>query len=162
MKTIVVYYSLSGNVKWIAEHIAKSLDATLCALVPERPYPKARWLQMVICGQAAVSGRKPKLANPPIDLSGYDNILLGAPVWAGTFAAPVNTFLHEHSFAGKNVALFASSGGGETDKCFSKMKAALEGARLVGECSFQSPLEKDRDAQADKAISWAKDLPLGQ
>ncbi len=159
MKTAVVYYSLSGNTKWIAEQIAKALNADLIELKTQRRYPGARWLQMVICGASVTFKRMPRLANLP-SLSSYDNIILGAPVWAGTVASPMNTFLHKAELSGKNVALFAMSGGGDVAKFMSRMEEALPKSNVVGKSDFRSVLQKETQEQTKQAVEWAKSLPF--
>jgi len=158
MKTLVVYYSLSGNTKWIAEQIANAVHADLCPIKTKRSYPKMRWMQMVVCGAGTVFKTKPRICMPTLDLAQYDTIFLGTPVWAGTYAAPINTFLHQYPLNNKNIAVFASCAGEEADKCFLNLKASLEGNRILGESAYRDPLRRDKEQQAQSAMEWAKRL----
>lgn len=103
---------------------------------------------------------QPKLENKDIDLSPYDNIIIGTPIWAGSYAAPFNTFVEEYKFSGKNVALFACHGGGGAQKCFKMFKQSLNDNNFIGEIDFVDPLKKDKQMNKDKAIKWAKNLSL--
>ncbi len=160
MKTAVVYYSLSGTTRRIAQSIANALGADLMEIKTKHSYPRARWLQMVVCGASASFKRKPELLKLSASLSDYGNIVLGAPVWAGTIASPMNAFLHAANLAGKNVALFVNSGGGDAEKPMRSMKEALHASRIVGESSYRSASQTDGKEQTDRAAEWAKNLPF--
>ena len=159
MKTAVVYYSLSGNTKWLAGKIAEAMNADLIELKTRRKYPAARWLQMVICGASASFKRKPALSDVPM-LSSYDNFILGAPVWAGTIASPMNSFLHSADLSNKNVALLAMSAGGDAAKFMNRIRELLPKSNIVGASDYRSILHKDTQEQAEKAIEWARSLPF--
>ena len=112
MKTLVVFYSLEGNTKFIADVIAKHLQADTLELKTAKPFPSKGFKKFFKGGMSVVFKQKPKLDNKDIDLNPYDNIIIGTPVWAGTFAPPLRTFLRANSLAGKHVALFACCSGG--------------------------------------------------
>ncbi|QEZ67642.1 hypothetical protein D4A35_01370 [Paraclostridium bifermentans] len=107
MKNLVVYYSLEGNTKLIAEFIAKEIDADIIELKPKKEFPSSGFRKYVWGGKSVIFKQKPKLMNKEINISKYDNIFLGTPVWAGTYAAPFNTFLDISNINNKNIALFA-------------------------------------------------------
>ena len=128
MKTAVVFYSMSGNTKYAAEEIAKALGADLIALVPKKTYPDSGFKKFFWGGKSAVMGEKPKLEPYVFDAAAYDLIILGAPVWAGTFAPPLRTFIHEQRDAlqGKRLAAFFCCSGGP-GKVLEKLRAYLNG-----------------------------------
>lgn len=159
MKAIVVYHSLNGNTRMVAQAIADALDCDRYELTTKKAYPRARWLQMVVCGAASSLGRKPKLNGMPIDVSAYDTVILGAPVWAGTYAAPMATFLSLHDLSDKSVALFAAHASPETpEKFMARMKDALNGSRIIGQSDYQDPKKTDTHAQIERAQQWARTL----
>ena len=122
MRAIVVYYSLEGHTQYIAEEIAQCLKADTLALKIAKPYPKGKMARMFWCGKAAVFGEKPKLAPYEFDTSQYDLVILGTPIWAGSHAAPISTFLEENNIGGHKVAIYVCSGGGGTQKCFNQLE----------------------------------------
>lgn len=158
MKTLVVFYSLEGNSEFIAGAIAKQLQADIVKLETVKPFPKEGFGKFFKGGMSVVFKSKPKLANENIDISGYDNIVIGTPVWAGGFSSPVNTFINNYKFAGKKVALFLTSGGPDVEKCYAKMKKALDGNEFVGEIDFIEPIKTGKDEAAKKAEQWAESL----
>jgi len=158
MKTLVVFYSLDGHTEFIAGVIASALGADLIKLETVRPFPTEQPAKYFKGGMSAVFKMKPKLANKNIDLAPYDNIIIGTPVWAGTYASPINTFIKNHGFKGKKVALFLCSGGGDVEKCFTNLKNSLSGNSFVGETDFIEALKQDREDISQKAADWVQSL----
>ena len=158
MKTLVAFYTLEGNTEFIAEAIAENLGADTLKLETLKPFPTQAPAKYFKGGMSAVFKLKPKLKNQNIDLSSYDNIVLGTPVWASTYAAPMNTLLKKHKFTGKKVALFLCSAGPDVEKCLVKLRKALEGNEIVGDIDFMNPIKKDKEKMTSKAIAWAESL----
>lgn len=122
MKAIVIYYSYSGNTRRVAEQIGKALSADLAAIQTVKPYTGS-YDDVVDQGQREVNrGFLPKLRPLNIDLTQYDTVILGTPVWWYTFAPAMNSFLHDADLSGKRVYLFATNGGwlGHTFRDFEK------------------------------------------
>ena len=124
MKTAVVYYSLNGNTKYAAEKIAAAMDADLIPLVPIKAYPDSGFKKFFWGGKSALMGERPKLEPYAFDNGAYDLIVLGSPVWAGTFAPPIRTFVEDNrtALAGRPMAAFFCCSGGP-GKALDKFKA---------------------------------------
>ena len=110
MKCIVIYYSLTGNTKLIAEVIARSIKADLEQLALVKPMPQG-FTKFIIGGYQAIFNREPKLKPYTIDFSKYDLIFLGSPIWGGKIASPINTFLNDEGLHDKKICFFSTSGG---------------------------------------------------
>ena len=145
MKTLIVYYSLEGNTKSTAEKIAAALDADILQLSPVKAYPTGGFSKFFWGGKSASMGEKPKLEPYAFNLSDYDCIILGTPVWAGTFTPPLRTFLDENNLSDRKLALFACSSGGNATKCFAKLKKALHQESVLAELSLVDPFAKPSD-----------------
>ena len=120
MKAIVIYYSYGGNTRRIAGEIGQALGAELAEIRTVQPYTGS-YDDVVDQGQREVnSGFLPELQPLNIDLSRYDTVILGSPVWWYTFAPAMNSFLHSADLSGKTVYPFATNGGwlGHTLKDF--------------------------------------------
>lgn len=129
MKAIVIYYSYSGNTHRIAKEIGQVLGAELAEIRTVQPYTGS-YDDVVDQGQREVnSGFLPAIQPLNIDLSQYDTIILGSPVWWYTFAPAMNSFLRSAGLSGKTVYPFATNGGwlGHTMKDFAK---ACRGAKV--------------------------------
>jgi flavodoxin len=162
MKTIVVYYSLEGNTALIARGLAETLGADILRLETEKPFPEQAPAKYFKGGMSTVFRFKPKLKSPIPDLSAYDFIVLGTPVWAGSYAAPIHTLVKKHGFSGKKLAFFLCCGGGDTEKCLTRLKNALPGNDFAGELVFVEPLRQEsRAAALEKAVAWAQSLMGG-
>lgn len=152
MKTAVVYFSLEGNTKLVAEKIAERLSADIIELKCVKAYPTGKVSKFVWGGKSVTFGEKPELLPYNFNADDYDAVILGAPVWASKYAPPLKTFLSENDISGKKLGFFVCCAGGKTDKCFALMKqdAKCEDAatlRLVDPFKHQSP---ENDAEIDR------------
>lgn len=157
MSTLVVYFSYDGNTKFIAETVAETISANIMELKINKKYPAEGFQKYFWGGKSVIFGEKPKLINEPVDLNQYDTIIIGTPVWAGSFTPPVKSFISQFKIRGKRIALFASHGGGGAKKCFAKLKKELSGNEFIGEIDFVEP-KKNAEENSSKAVSWAKSL----
>ena len=142
-KTLVAYFSGSGNTERVAQDIATALDAALFALEPVTPYTEAdlNWRDegsRVSAEHNDEALRTIALTQvTPDDFASYDNVFIGYPIWWGVAAWPVNTFVSDNDFSGKNVIPFctsASSGLGESAELLEQLASTgtwLEGHRFA-------------------------------
>ena len=158
MKTIVVFFSMSGNTKLIAESIAKQLGADTLELKLKKPLPSKGFGMYFFGGKSTIFKETPELANEKTDLSLYDNLVFATPVWAGGYASPLNTFISQNPVSGKKVAIAVCHAGGGADKCVAALKKALSGNQFVGQIDFVNPLKGKTDESTLAAKNWAQGL----
>lgn len=126
MKSLVEYYSSSGNTRKVAKtlcgYLARYGTVQEVDLVPIDP-PRSFFGQC----QAAFWQRKARLADMSFECSGYELVCVGTPVWAFGPAPAVNAFLAKATgIAGKKIVLFNTHGGGPgIDRCLGIMRKAL-------------------------------------
>lgn len=142
MKAIVVYFTLDGNTEYVAETIKDQLQIDSLRLEPLKDYPTGNFSKFFWGGKSVVFGEKPKLAPYHFYASYYDTVILGTPIWASSFVPPIKTFLHENNLAGKNIALFACSAGGDAEKCFAKFRQELPDSKLITTLTLVDPKQK--------------------
>lgn len=142
MKTLIVYFSLEGNTKWVATQIATRINADILELVPKKPYPTEGFGKFFWGGKSATFGESPELMPFHIDVPQYERIILATPIWAGTFAPPLRTFLRRVQVSGKKLALVACSGGGSAEKAFSQLKSLAGVSSDIPTLHLISPKEK--------------------
>ncbi len=149
MKTIIVYYSMSGNTDAAAREIAARYGAALLRLEPETAYPDKGFRKFFWGGKSAVMAETPALRPYDFDADAWEQVILGFPVWAGNVTPPLRTFLRDNgaALAGKRVAAFACLSGAGGDKALAKLEALL-GRPLAAKLLLTDP--KDRPA-ADNA-----------
>lgn len=114
-KTLIVYYSATGNTKEVAEEMAEDLNADTFEIVPSDPYTDEDldWTD----DNSRVSReyndeylRNVELKNTTVPLwDSYDTVLIGYPIWWGIAAWPVNSFVEVNDFTGKTVIPFCTS-----------------------------------------------------
>ncbi|MEA4932761.1 MAG: flavodoxin [Lawsonibacter sp.] len=159
MSTLVVFYSLDGNTQFIAQTIAGTVGADLVMLHPRKDYPQTGARKYVWGGKSVLFGETPELTNDTIDWNSYDTIFIGTPIWAGSYAPPIKTFLSQYPIQGKRIALFACHRGGGAEKCFQKLRDHLSQNVVLGEMAFTEP-KRDPDQNAEKAVTWVKQLSI--
>lgn len=155
MKALVVYYSMSGNARWLAGRIADLLGAETLELVPQVPYPSKGFAKYFHGGGAALQKEAPTLQPYTVDLSDKDRIIFVTPVWAGCFAPPLRTFIKEQELAKDkrfSYAFAACSMSGKADKCFRQLKEelGLTADVPVPTLSLISPKDKKKAENEDK------------
>lgn len=112
---LVLFCSRSGNTAQVAREIQKSLSCDLLEVRPSEAYPD-NYNTMLERAQeeleAIRQGHYPPISTHLKDLNEYQVLFVGYPIWYGSMATPMQTFLHEHAseLAGKRIALFATSG----------------------------------------------------
>ena len=115
MSTLVAFFSASGVTEKRAKELAKAAGADLCEIAPAQPYTRADldWTNANSRSsrENQDASARPALAGAPVDVSGYDRVYLGFPIWWGIAPKPVNTFIDQHDLTGKKVYVFATSGG---------------------------------------------------
>lgn len=154
MKVLVVYYSLNGNTRFIAQNIAGAVGADLLELRPVNAIPSGGFMRFFWGGRQAVMKQRPELAAFDKRPGDYDLLFIGTPVWAFTYAPALATFLSAVPLAGKKIALFCCHGGmkGKTLKALSQ---DLRGNEILGTIDFVEPLMNNKETKAEQARRWA-------
>ena len=129
-KTLVVYYSASGNTRRVAEAIAQAANADLFEIVPTEVYTNEDLNWTNPNSRVSREHDDESLRDVPLtttevpDWDSYDTVLLGYPIWWGIAAWPVNNFGKANDFTGKTVIPFAtssSSGMGQSGSLLAEM-----------------------------------------
>ena len=113
-KVLVVHVSATGTTRQVAKQIARLADADICEIVPAKPYSGADldWNNQqsrssVEMGNPAA---RPEINPLSVDVSKYEYVFLGYPIWWDLAPRAVNTFIEAADLAGKMVIPFATSG----------------------------------------------------
>ncbi|MDR2601086.1 MAG: flavodoxin, partial [Spirochaetaceae bacterium] len=108
-------------------------------------------------GRMVFSRASPALKPYTVKPENYDLIVIGFPVWAGSPAPPVRSFLSETKLDHRKIALFCCHGGGK-GRALQKARALLEGNVIAGEADFVNPSRGDPARIAAQIDEWAKRL----
>lgn len=138
MRSLVVYYSYDGHSTFVANELAKTLNAPIFRIETLDEKRRTGLAKYVWGGKMVFSKQYPRLKPFNLDISQYDLIVLGGPVWAGSPAPPLLSFLRETEIRGKQLALFLCHAGG-LGKALDKLKTALAGNTIAGEIALKNP-----------------------
>ncbi|MBP5540834.1 MAG: NAD(P)H-dependent oxidoreductase [Bacteroidales bacterium] len=116
-KTLVTYFSATGNTKAAAERLAKECNADLFEIAPEVPYTAADldWRDKTSRSTLEMKDKtsRPAIAAKCDNIADYDTVWIGFPVWWYTAPTIINTFIEAHDLSGKVLNVFATSGGSD-------------------------------------------------
>ena len=111
-KVLVLYYSQSDNTKAVAQELSTALGADLEEIVPVEPYNGTYDETIQRCIREREEEILPKIQPVLADVSAYDVVFIGYPVWFGTCALPMLSCLNEIDLSGKKVVPFCTFGSG--------------------------------------------------
>ncbi|AEF83542.1 flavodoxin [Treponema primitia ZAS-2] len=155
MKTLVIYYSYEGNSALAAEEIKKAAGADLLELKTEDDTRRTGLAKYFWGGKQVVTHQSPKLKPYTVNPGDYELIIIGGPVWAGSPAPALQSFLGETKITGKRIALFVTHAGGK-GKALDKLKALLPGNTIAGEIDLVNPGKQERAAVSKQIGDWVK------
>ncbi len=131
-KYLVIYYSQTGATRQVAYELAGMLDADTVRIDVEQPYDGTYQETIERCRREMADGEIPALKEGlKVDLSRYDTVFLGYPIWFGTYAPPVAALIKEYDFAGKKIVPFCTFGSGGLGVSIENLKKALPQAEIL-------------------------------
>ena len=130
-KMLVLYYSQTGNTKAVAEEIANKLGADIEEITMEDPYDPDFQATIDRCLKEREQDILPTIHPVKADLANYDVIFLGYPVWFGTYAPPVITFLNGADLSGKKIVPFCTFGSGGLESSVKDLVTAEPNAEVI-------------------------------
>ena len=114
-KKLVAYFSASGVTENAAKQLAEVTGADLHEIAPAQPYTDAdlNWMDKKSRSSVEMNdpASRPALTQARTDLSAYDMVYIGFPIWWGVAPHAVNTFIENNDLDRKTVVIFATSGG---------------------------------------------------
>ncbi len=140
-KNLIAYFSASGVTKNVAEKINKIIDSDIFEITPKQLYTQAdlNWNDNSSRSSIEMHDKnsRPEIKET-IDVSKYENIILGFPVWWYTAPTIINTFIEENNVRNKNIYVFVTSGSSGSTDSFNNLKNAypennwIDSKRLSG------------------------------
>ena len=130
MKKLFIYYSNSGNGDLVANYLSKhGFDIRKV----ETNYKLSRhmFLAMMKGGSNALFNKKAKLINYNSDISEYDEIYIGSPIWNSRLTPPINTVLKDTDLTNKRITFVFYSGGGTSKKATKKVNKLYNSPTII-------------------------------
>ena len=158
MKKAIVYYSMSGNTEYVAKYVSSKIDADLIKIEPKKEYPNKGLKKFLWGGKSAVMGEKPELEN--YEFGNYDLIVFVSPVWAGTFAPPIRTFVNDNTdkLNGNKFAVIMCQSGAGGEKAIEKLKSLLNTEKLEQELVLIDPKDKKSEEKDKKIYEFCENI----
>lgn len=151
-KVLVAYYSYTGNTEALAKKIQNMTNADLFEIVPKTPYSKDYNTVVAQAKEEKQKNYMPELVSNG-DVTSYDIIFIGTPVWWYTMASPVKTFIANNNFDGKIIIPFCTHGGGGSSLTYSDIKKLAPHAKVL-----QGYEAYERSAKVDDIKNWIINL----
>ena len=156
-KALVAYFSASGTTAKVAKDLAAATGADLFEIVPEQPYTHAdlNWNNKSSRSSVEMNDEayRPAIAGEVSDMTAYDTVFVGFPVWWYVEPRIIDTFLEAYDFAGKTVVPFATSGGSGLGQAPKRMQAIIPNAKvLAGGLLNGRPSQEELAAWAQRAL----------
>lgn len=151
-RSIVVYFSYSGNTKRVAEEIVQETGADLFRIEAEKVYPSESRACTNEAKKEKSANERPKLKGQMPDLSKYDTVHIGYPCWWGTCPMAVLTFVEQANLEGKTIAPFSTHGGSGMTGIDDLRKAAPKASITEGLAIYDGDLNQAQE----KVSAWLK------
>ena len=150
-KRIVAYFSASHKTKNVAEKIVNVIDADIFEIEPKEKYTSAdlNWNDKNSRSSIEMNDKnyRPEIVSA-LDVTDYDEIIIGFPVWWYTAPTIINTFIEESNLEGKTVIPFCTSGGSGIGACEDDLKNAYP------DLNWKKGLKLSTSTSDDKIKAW--------
>jgi flavodoxin len=154
LKSLVVYYTRSGNARFVAQTIAAEIGADIEEVVDLKK--RSGILGWLSGGKDARKGNITNISPTtklPVD---YELIIVGTPVWAGKPTPAINTYLKKNDLSGKRVAVYFTQGQ-KKSQGIQEIKALVPNSDWVGDLSIIRALKKKEEVEK-QITDWCKTL----
>lgn len=155
-KKLVAYFSASGITEKVAKQIADLAKADIYEIKPKVPYTEADLDWMNKSSRSSMEMKnlsfRPEIADTPLNMTVYDTVYLGFPIWWYIAPTIVNTFLEKYDFSGKKIILFATSGGSGFGKTVQHLKPSVAKDTAIVEGKILN------SAKADEIKTWLESV----
>ena len=159
VRSIVVYFSCTGNTKAVAEEVAAQTGSELHEIVPEEPYTEEDLNYNNDNCRANIEMNdpesRPAISNTIENFSEYDTIYIGYPIWWGSLPRIMNTFLDTYDFSGKTIVPFCTSGSSSISQSLSVIREAEPEAQVKEGLQVSSA---GADDSSDEVSRWLEEI----
>ena len=147
-KTLVAFFSATGNTAKVAEKLAKVVKGDLFEIKPKQVYTEAdlNWRNEKSRTSIEMNDKtsRPAIATKVADMSQYDTVYIGFPIWWGREPSIIDTFVESYDFAGKKIIPFVTSGSSGIGDTAENLKALAPNAQVdIGKRFTSTVSEKD-------------------
>ena len=152
-KILVAYFSATGNTKVVAEKLAAAINADLFEIVPEQLYTSddLNWQNNQSRSSIEMGDKssRPQIVSKIEDISQYNIVFVGSPIWWGREPSIMDTFIESYDFADKTIIPFVTSGSSDIGDYGANLQALAPNAKVLTGKRFPN------DVSAEELKVWA-------
>ena len=153
-KMIIIYFSRTGNTEKFANYIKKNTNITSFKIVPSTDYPNDYDSTLILAKKEREENARPNIQNPLTDISKYDIILLGYPLWHSHIPNIIITQLEKLDLNGKTIYPFNTHGNSGIGSSVNDIKTYASGATV----KEGKPIQGSQiDKKEEEIIDWLDD-----
>ena len=156
-KSLVVYFSWSGNTQNVAEAIKANTDSDIFAIIPETPYSDDYDTVLELAQEEQSENVRPAISGSIDNIGDYDVIFVGFPNWWGDMPMILYTFFDSYDLSGKVIAPFCTSGGSGLSNTVNEIKELEPDATVTDGLHIGSSSASDPD---DAVSQWLSEIDL--
>ena len=157
-KSVVVYFSCTGNTKTVAEEIAKQTGADIYEIIPEQPYTDEDLNYSNDNCRANIEMNdetaRPAISGSLENIDSYEKLYIGYPIWWGTMPKIMNTFFDTYDLSGKTLLPFCTSGGSGIDRSVEDIRTLEAGADVKNGLQISGSYSNNCESDVAK---WLED-----
>ena len=136
-KILAAFYSATNVTAKLSKKLAEAVGANLYEIKPAQPYTKAdlNWRDQNIQSSIEMKDRsfRPALAEMNANISEYDTILLGFPIWWYVAPRIIQSFLEAYDYSGKTIIVFATSGSSGFGNTVTELRNSVSDSAVIKE-----------------------------
>ena len=157
-KMLIIYFTRTGNTEIFSDYIKELSNITSYKIVPTTPYPQDYNQMLTIAREEQSNGARPEIQNALTDISKYDNILLGYPIWYSHIPNIVITQLEKLDFTNKNIYPFNTHGGSGVGSSLNDIKQYAKGANVKNGFPITGDsVRNNKEDSIEKIEDWLDD-----
>ena len=152
MKRLFIYYSFTGNGDLVANTLSK-YNIDIRKVETKHKLPKIFFFQMMVGGFRGLTKHKDRLYEYDKDVSDYDEIIIGSPIWFDRVSSPINRVIDDLNLTGKKVSFVFYSGSGEATEASTRVKDLFKNPYIL---ILQQP--NKNSSELDKLKVFKKEI----
>ena len=142
-KILIAYFSKSGTTESIAHLLQQQTGGDLFKIETVQPYPSAYRETTEVAKAEREGNARPAIKEPLPDISKYDVVMIGYPIWWHDMPMAVYTFMEKYNFSGKTVVPFCTSGGSDLAESLPGFNKSAKGAQILEGLTANRPADLD-------------------
>ena len=156
-KVLIVYFSYTGNTRTIAGYIHDTVKSDLVEIQTADTYTDDYDTLLAQIREEVASGYCPPLTTNIENLSSYDVIFIGYPIWVETAAPPIRTFLTTHDLAGRTVVPFCTSGTSSAEASYRLVRSLCPQSTVLEGIQIR---RGTYDTAYERVIAWLQEIGI--